>query len=458
MRTPALFRTTPFRLTLLFLALFAAGAGAFLVYIYLATAGEVNRRARAEVDRETRVLMRAYERGGVDALNKTIIERALADPLYVGMLMRPDGIKISGTLDATPVRPAASEDDWEEFVVDGRATVGRQSRLVTGELVFVGADIADQQGYVMRVVRASWGAGALVLLIGLAGGLLISRRASRYMAGLTNAVAAVRAGDLRARAPLRGTHDEYDELAAGMNDMLDRIERLMGGLRHAGDAIAHDLRSPLTRLRTRMEVALLEVEAGRGDAQAALEQALSDADNLLKTFNAVLAISRLQAAGQAPDPVVFDSAELAEGVSELYEPLCEEKGVDYQVELTPDLPVRANREFMAQALANLIDNAVKYTPPGGAVMVRTRRTSTGEVEFSVTDTGPGVPEADRGRIAQRFVRLENSRTEPGVGLGLSLVAAVAEAHGGRLEVTEGPGRFGGFGPGLRVALLLPGAV
>ena len=458
MRTPALFRTTPFRLTLLFMALFAAGAGAFLIYLYLATAGEVNRRARAEVNRETRVLMRAYERGGVDALNQAIIERALGDPLYVGMLMRPDGTKISGTLEQTPVQPAGAEDDWEEFSVDGRATVGHQKRLVTGELVFVGADIADQQGYVVRVVRASWGAGALVLLLGLGAGVLISRRASGYMAGLTNAMAAVRAGDLQVRAPLRGTHDEYDELASGMNDMLDRIERLMGGLRHAGDAIAHDLRSPLTRLRTRMEVGLLEVEAGRGDAQAALEQALADADNLLKTFNAVLAISRLQAAGQAPDPVVFESAELAEGVSELYEPLCEDKGIEYEVELTPDLPVRANREFMAQALANLIDNAVKYTPPGGAVMVRTRRTAAGEVEFSVTDTGPGVPEADRARVAQRFVRLENSRSEPGVGLGLSLVAAVAEAHGGRLEITEGPGRFGGFGPGLRAALLLPGAL
>lgn len=457
MRTPGLFRTTPFRLTLLFQALFAAGAGAFLIYLFLATAGEINRRARAEVARETRALSRAYQQGGVDAVNRAVIERALADPLYVGLLMGPDGSKISGTLTNTPVDPPTATRDWVPFPLGDRATVGRQFRLPSGELVFVGTDIAEERGYITRVVRASWGAGALVLVLGLVGGVLISRNASRYMAGLTGAVAAVRGGDLQARAPLRGTGDEYDALAAGMNDMLDRIERLMGGLRHAGDAIAHDLRSPLTRLRTRLEVSLLEVEAGRGDAHAALEQALADSDNLLKTFNAVLAISRLQAAGQAPDQAVFDAAELAAGVAELYEPLCEDKGVDYDVELTPDLPVRANREFLAQALANLIDNAVKYTPSGGAVRVRARRTSAGEVEFSVTDTGPGVPEADRGRIAQRFVRLENSRNEPGVGLGLSLVAAVAGAHEGRLEISEGPGRFGGFGPGLRAALLLPGA-
>jgi signal transduction histidine kinase len=456
MRAPGLARTTPFRLTLLFLALFAAGAGAFLIYIYLATAGEVNRRARAEMDREQRVLTRAYQRGGVDAVNQLVIERSTNDPLYVGMLMRPDGTKISGTLETTPAQPPTGEEAWIPFSLSGRETVGRQVKLPGGEFLMLGVDVEDQRGYVLRVARASWGAGALVLILGLAGGLLISRRASQYMTGLTTAVAAVRGGDLKARAPLRGTGDEYDELAAGMNDMLDRIEKLMGGLRHAGDAIAHDLRTPLTRLRSRLEVASLEVEAGRGDPQAALDQALQDADNLLKTFSAVLSISRLQAAGQAPDPAPFDPAELAEGMAELYEPLCEDKGLEFAVELERDLVANGNRAFVAQALANLIDNAVKYTPPGGAVRVRVRRRSTGDVELSVTDTGPGVPEADRARIAQRFVRLENSRSEPGVGLGLSLVAAVAEAHGGRLEITEGPGALDGMGPGLRTALVLSG--
>jgi signal transduction histidine kinase len=204
-------------------------------------------------------------------------------------------------------------------------------------------------------------------------------------------------------------------------------------------------------------VALLEVEAGRGDPRKALQQALDDADNLLKTFSAVLAISRLQAAGQAPDPAPFDAGELAAGVAELYEPVARDKGVEFVAEFDRDLTVEGNREFVAQALANLIDNAVKYTPPGGAVRVRARRRSSGDIEFSVTDTGPGVPEADRTRIAQRFVRLENSRSEPGVGLGLSLVAAVAEAHGGRLEISEGPGQVdGGTGPGLRTALIMAG--
>jgi signal transduction histidine kinase len=237
----------------------------------------------------------------------------------------------------------------------------------------------------------------------------------------------------------------------GLNDMLDRLEHSIASLRHAGDAIAHDLRSPLTRLRTRLELALIDLDQGKGDPKAALVQAMEDAGGLLTTFSTVLAIARLQASVSAADQAAFDPSGLAADIAELYEPVCEERGLDFRAELTPGLSVRGDREFVAQALANLMDNAVKYTPCGGAVMLRARRRSSGEIEFSVTDTGPGVPDEDRGRIVQRFVRLENSRNLPGAGLGLSLVAAVAEAHGGRLELDEGPGKIG------EVALVLPRA-
>ena len=466
MRLPRIFRTTPFRLTLLFLALFASAASLFLAYIYVATAGEATRRSEQEIRREMRSLTDVYDRAGLDAVNQSLIQRAASERPFLYLLMTAEGERISGSIEESPLEEFTGEPAWATFQVtdvdvQGRETRhparGLQQRLRGGEILFVGADVGADEAYVGKIVNALWGAVVLVVILGLAGGLLVSRNVSRSMASLTDVVDRVRNGELGARADVRGARDELDELAQGLNEMLDRLERSMAGHKHAGDAIAHDLRSPLTRLRARLEAAYLDVEAGKGDPTQALAQALEDTDGVLKTFGAVLSIARLQAAGSVPDPALFDAAELAADISELYEPLCEEKDIEFAAELTKDLTVRGNREFMAQALANILDNAVKYTPPGGAIMLRVRRRSSGEVEYSVTDTGPGVPDTDRERVVQRFVRLENSRNQPGAGLGLSLVAAVAEAHGGRLELDEGPGKVGEMGPGLRVALILPRA-
>jgi signal transduction histidine kinase len=464
MRLPRLVRTTPFRLTLLFQALFAAGAILFLGYIYVATAGEAARTADAEITREARSLETVYRHGGFTALNEAVIERASSTRPFLYLVMTRTGAPVSGSIGASPIPEPPDDRVWASFRLtetdaDGvavkRPARGLEERLPGGELLFVGADVGEAQSYVVKILNALWGAAALVIVLGVAGGVFVSRDVSRNMNALNEVLNAAQLGDLAARAKVRGTGDELDDLAAGLNDMLERLERSIAGLRHAGDAIAHDLRSPLTRLRARMEAALIEAEAGRGDAVQALRQALDDADGVLRTFAAVLAIARLEAAASAPDQTQFDPAALAADVAELYEPLCEDKGLEFGAELAGGLSVRGNREFIAQALANLLDNAVKYTPAGGAVMLRVRRRSSGEVELSVTDTGPGVPEDKRERVVERFVRLENSRNEPGAGLGLSLVAAVARAHGGRLELDEGPGMLDGKGPGLRVALVLP---
>jgi len=448
------------------LAVFAAAASAFLAYIYLATAGEVTRRADVVLTRELRSLEAVYRQGGASALNQAVIERSSGDRALLYLLMNPTGAPVSGSIAQSPVHDFAGGREWASFVLtqtdpDGalvkRPARGVEEKMPGGELMFVGADVGESESYVVGILRALWGAGALVIVLGLAGGVLVSRNVSRNISSLTDVIETARAGDLRVRAAVRGTGDEYDELAAGLNDMLQRLERSIGGLRHAGDAIAHDLRSPLTRLRARLEAAMIEADAGRADPKLALHQALEDADAVLRTFAAVLAIARLEAAGDAPDQTPFDPAALAADIAELYEPLCEEKGLDFKAELTPALGLKGNREFLAQALANILDNAVKYTPAGGAVMLRVRRRSSGDVEISVTDTGPGIAPGDRGRVVERFVRLENSRNEPGVGLGLSLVAAVARSHRGHLEMDEGPGAIDSAGTGLRVALVLPKA-
>ncbi len=465
MRLPRILRTTPFRLTLLFLAVFAAAASAFLAYIYVATAGQVSGSADARVSREAESLQAIYQAQGFVALNRAVIERSSIDHPMLYLLMKPSGMPVSGSIGVSPVTHFKPPKTWASFTLTQpgehggtvrRAARGEEVQLTGGERLFVGADIGEAESYVRKIMHAVWGAGALIVLLGLAGGVLVSRNVSRSIAGLTAVIDAARGGDISARAPIRESGDEYDELATGLNDMLDRLEKSMGGLRHAGDAIAHDLRSPLTRLRARLEAATIDVEAGRIDAKAALHQAVEDADGVLRTFNTVLAIARLESAAEPPSSASFDPGELALSVAELYEPLSEDKDIAFEAEVAKDLRLAASRDFVAQALANILDNAIKYTPAGGAITLRVRRRSSGDVELSVTDTGPGIAEQDRGRVAQRFVRLENSRSEPGVGLGLSLVAAVARAHNGQLELDEGPGSVDGRGPGLRVALVFPG--
>jgi signal transduction histidine kinase len=262
--------------------------------------------------------------------------------------MDRSGAPVSGSIGTSPVHQRDRDQVWTSFVLtetnpDGavvrRPARGLQERM--GEAwMFVGSDVGEAESVVVRILRALWGAGALVIVLGLAGGILVSRDVSRNMASLTQVIDAARGGDLGARATVRGTGDEYDELAGGLNDMLERLERSVGGLKHAGDAIAHDLRSPLTRLRARLEAAMIEADAGRADPKAALHQALEDADGVLRTFGAVLAIARLEAAGEAPDQIPFDPGVLAADVAELYAPLCEDKGLEFNAEITPGLNVK----------------------------------------------------------------------------------------------------------------------
>lgn len=466
MRLPSVFRRTPFRLTLIFLALFATAASALLLYIYFASRSESATRAEADIRRELATLTAIYRERGPDALNIELIDRTSRGGPYLYLLMNARGQAQTGNVNESPIVDYEGGEQWQTFRLSGadaqghvarRAAMGVQLRLAGGELLFVGEDIGDSEAYLNRLSLFLWGAAGIVFLLGLGGGLLVSRQVEGALGRLNTVVDAVRAGDMEQRVPVLNTGDELDELGGNLNAMLDRLGQSMASIRHAGDAIAHDLRSPLTRMRARLEVALIDAEAGRVDGREALAQALDEADDLLKTFNTVLSIARLQAASDIPDPAVFDAADLAADMAELFGPAAEDKSLDFAAEIERGLAVRGNRAFLAQALANLIDNAIKYTPAGGAVMLRARRRSSGEIEYSVTDTGPGVPNADRARIVERFVRLDSSRTAAGHGLGLALVQAVAEIHGGRLDLAEGPGAVDGFGPGLRAGLVLPPA-
>jgi signal transduction histidine kinase len=286
----------------------------------------------------------------------------------------------------------------------------------------------------------------------------VARRVLRRFDAMTATTQIIMAGDFSGRLPVTGTGDELDRLAVNLNAMLDRIEALMRGLKEVSDNIAHDLKTPLTRLKNRSEAALRSAHS-EPEYRAALEGMMEESDALIRTFDALLMIARA-VSGQARDNMEpFDAAEIAHGVAELYEPLAEDRGLSLAVDAPAPATVRGNRELLSQALANLLDNSIKYARPpectaaGGArppAILLSVRGEGDRVLVVVSDRGPGIPEADRGRAIERFVRLEQSRTAPGSGLGLSLAAAVARLHGGDLRLQDN-------GPGLRVVIDLPRA-
>jgi signal transduction histidine kinase len=295
----------------------------------------------------------------------------------------------------------------------------------------------------------------IVVVLGLGGGVFVARRVLRRIDAMTGTTQRTMAGDLSGRLPVGRSGDEIDRLAENLNAMLERIEALMAGLKEVSDNIAHDLKTPLTRLRNRAEEALAK-SSNEGEYRAALERTIDESDGLIRTFNALLMIARAES-GQARDNMTdFDAAEVAHGIHELYEPLAEDKGLTLEVKADA-AAIHGNRELISQALANLVENAIKYGQPvaphpgGGAkspdILIEAHRDGD-NVCLSVTDHGPGIPEADRQRAVERFVRLEASRTQPGSGLGLSLASAVATLHGGDLRLADSQ-------PGLRVTLVIP---
>src|SRR6202034_2250159 len=349
----------------------------------------------------------------------------------------------------TPYRRIEAPED-----VEHRALV-QVVQLSGGFRLLVGRDLEERERLYGIIANAGRWSFALVVVLGLAGGFFVSRRVLKRIDAMTGTAQTIMAGGRTGRLPVADTGDELDRLADHLNAMLERIEALMHGLKEVSDNIAHDLKTPLTRLRNRCEQALRGTTS-TADYRAALESTIAESDELIRTFDALLMIARAES-GQARDNMTeFDAAEIARDVGELYEPLADEKGLALTVDAPTAAPVRGNRELISQALSNLIDNAIKYAGPdanlnGAPAEIVVKAGNDGErIALSVADRGPGIAEADRGRVVERFVRLEQSRSEPGSGLGLSLAAAVARLHGGELKLEDNH-------PGLRSTIALPRA-
>jgi signal transduction histidine kinase len=323
--------------------------------------------------------------------------------------------------------------------------------LVDGGKLLVGYFTSQQNEILRQIQTAILVAAPIGLVLSLLGGILISRGAARRADELAKTAEAVMGGELGRRAPVRGSGDEFDRLGLRMNAMLDQIEKLMDATRHTGNAIAHDLRSPLSRLRNKLETALSE-PLSKDEANARLGETVEEVDQVLMTFNAILRLARLDA-GSEGKRVRMDVSGLAEELAELFEPACEESNLDFSSQVGRNLVILADRDLIGQALANLLDNAVKYTPSGGAIKFLATKSEDNMIDLTVIDSGPGIAESERARAVQRFQRMDSARTLPGSGLGLALVDAVADMHEGKLILLDGDGPP--ETPGLKAILRLP---
>jgi signal transduction histidine kinase len=457
-----LLRTTAFKLTLVYLGIFVLFAASLLAYFALNTRRLITEQITATVNGEVNGLSEQYGQGGLRRLVIVVDVRSRRPGSSLYLVTTPSGEGLAGNVGSLEPgvldRPGWLETNYHRLEspegTEHRALV-RVVQLPGGFHLLVGRDLEERERLFGIVVNAGQWSLALVIVLGLVGGFFVSRRVLSRIDAMTGTAQTIMAGDLSGRLPVAGTGDELDRLADHVNAMLERIEALMRGLKEVSDNIAHDLKTPLTRLRNRCEQALRSA-TGEASYRAALESTIAESDDLIRTFDALLMIARAES-GQARDNMTeFDASEIARDVGDLYEPVADEKGIALKIEAPGAAPVRGNRELVSQALANLIDNAIKYAGPSGKVNgvpseIVVRAGDDGErITLSVADRGPGIPDADRGRVVERFVRLEQSRSEPGSGLGLSLASAVARLHGGELKLEDNH-------PGLRTTIALPRA-
>lgn len=459
-------RTTAFKLSAIYIAVFAIFSVFFVVYISYSTDVLLNRQLRDTIATELLGLSDTYRVGGLRGVVEVIEERAHQPgaSLYLvtdvsGRILAGNVAEVSSELmKSAGVEPIIvtyrrySDDDVGNE--KERTAMVQVVRMSSGFVLLVGRDIGEREEF-RRIIGGAL-AWALGLMIGLAliSYVFVSRRVLKRIDSLSASSRRIMEGDLTGRLEVTGSDDEFDRLADSVNAMLGRIESLLYGVKDVSDNIAHDLKTPLTRLRNRLETALAASDGDPARYRATIEATIEESDQIIRTFNALLMIARIEAGSPDGAMIEVDVNAIVRDVAELYEAVAEADGIDLAVEtMAEPVLIKASRELLGQALANLIDNAIKHATPAEGEERRLRivvsdAVEGGDLVLRVADNGPGVPEADRERALQRFVRLEKSRSQPGSGLGLSLAAAVARLHHGTITL-------GDNNPGLVVTLRLP---
>jgi signal transduction histidine kinase len=464
-----LLTSTPVRLAVVYMGVFVLATAAVTGYLVWHTNQYLTSRAAAALKVEEASLRGQFSAGGMLGLVAAVDARVNSPGSDLYLLLDGYGNRLAGNLQRRPEALAelgrSSVFFYEPFSEPGveRLAIGTAFAVPDGLVLIVARDIEDQRQLASGIGRMAFVSFGLLSALAVGAGILIGRSMLARIEAISDTSRRIMAGDLSRRVPLSGAGDEIDRLADGLNAMLARIEELLAALREVSDNIAHDLKTPLNRLRNRAEAAL------RSSDPAAYREGLAltieEADELIQTFNSLLLIARLEAGAAAETMVPVDLAGVVGDIAELYEPAAEEAGLKLAVVAEPREPklcAIANRELVSQAVANLVDNAIKYSavalaPAGGvqtrgaahAPEIRITLSRIGDaIEIAVGDRGPGIAAQDRERALQRFVRLEKSRSRPGAGLGLSLVAAVARMHGGSVRLEDNR-------PGLRAVLSIP---
>ena len=445
-----LFRTSTFQLTVLYALMLAVSTLVVGAFLYWSTIGLLQRQTDSTIEVEIIGLREQHRLLGLNGLSRVIGDRIRRgdDPealyLFADRQLRP----LAGNIQEWPDLVSRA-DGWYSFSnqIDGK-TVPARARvfaLPEGLVLLVGRDISDLDALLRLVATAlGWGTG-LMILLSLAGGAFMSSRALRRVENLNETTRSIMTGDLSQRVVTRGTGDEYDQLADNLNRMLDQIEDLMTGVRHVGDSIAHDLRTPLTRIRYSLE----EAATGNDPDQMRerVQLAIEDVDRLLATFSALLRIARIESGSYVVRRESVSLPELVQDAFDLYEVMAEEKSIEITHELACETKIPGDRDLIFQLISNLLDNALKYTPEHGKVHVAVAQEGS-FVAVSVADSGCGIPADQMDNVTRRFFRVDESRQHPGSGLGLSLVQAVADYHGAKLSFSDNT-------PGLRVSVAFP---
>lgn len=450
--------SSTFKQALIAIATFGIIVSALFGYVYLSTASFVRGRSDRDIKTEYSRLQGAYDRSGRDGLIAQI-EQRIADGNFanhVYMLADPSMAALAGNLREWPPMATAASG-WIEFRTSEASPDAANRPLLramlqtfpSGERLLVGRNISDLDSFTDQIKTAMISVAALLFVVAGVASILVTRRTVGRIESINATSRAIMRSGLDRRIPLRGTHDEWDRVAENLNLMLDRIETLMGEVRQVSDNVAHDLRTPLTRMRGRLEKAYHGQRIGEAD-QALIGDTIADLDAVLRIFSSLTRIAQIETQARKGAFRTVNLVEIASEVVELYDAAAEQEGTRLAVVGDREVMVTGDRDLIFDAIANLVDNAIKHGRAGGQVVVANENID-GKPVISIADDGPGIPAHEHEQVLKRFYRLEHNRYTPGNGLGLSLVAAVAHLHGARIEMLDNS-------PGLKLKLCFPAPI